>query len=1184
VHEITADITLFEGRNGSGKTSLINAIIWALTGEILRPQSEPEAAKEEFECWVSVDGSEKPSLRKLTLVTPLPDAETVARNSNVIPADTWVELTFVDESGATLPPIRRSQSRSSHGRLIETEPDLSRLGLDPIGARIGTVMPGWLPRIRVGVESELGQAVSQLTGLSALGDLAGHVRRAKQKIDKELIRNKELEKNRCDEAYNVARTDLNKELASQPAIAPAKVVPVPSDDSSIETALADITRHFEAAKAGAFEAARGILGAGFDPADASSRAKLEKNISPALHELGQLMRLPSLSRLHALRVLTADELQGTRTKIGGLIREARVLESLARAPTEAARIRLYARVANWLAEHPDPRRRDEDCVVCGGSVRDVKDPVTGKLVSAHLHEAAEDAALLSLTLERRARAAQGELARSLPEALRAELSRELPNHPCDLIRAAFVDELFALEPFLDVLQTLKAGTAAAFDSVVANRTSIAQGLDIVLPSSCRELGQALMRLDKAIRFALWRQENDGLAREIFEKIVGRKPKDGQAVQAPTLTGKLLALDATVKGAEPISRSLVYCGRLSAELTKRRTLEKRIREYVIASAALEDLLSLGGLADEQVDHLRRKLREEAAKWRDRIYVGAFPSTAHELVDTPMGRKGEIDLVVRAGGVSASAQHVANASALRASLVGFYLAFWEHVLLERGGLRTLLLDDPLELLDNENRDRLADSLGELVATGAQVLVTSYDRQFSGQVARLPGGRSVEHLAIHPATDIQPCVRTSPSEFEIKTRKKLYDEDRNAENPARSFADGCRVFLETTLGDLFEDDAAYSSWVKENPSPTLANFVNRLRPLVKSSPQGMFGGQVFTDFLGHPGLVEGSAVMRLMHKAHHGSRVDIRASEVAQCADALSQLVGLAEKMYDERSRWKRSGAAKKSQVENSAPPALAAMRLPDLRIYVCPDLAAFTQRAPVGGTQEAAEPFNIGLLEGKVAFYLRRNNFGFAAPEGALAIAEAMPGIVLDRRLVIARHGEDVYARRFLRSQRADIIGLTAEPRDPSKKTSKTVFLPESEVSLHQVAGILFEHRIAPSKGPEEAVLVDATAELARAEIAFRVRDDSAVPLALEKQIVLGGPLIELSDLGNHVDALVAISLDDDSSIFKRVGAPLPGKLSHLRQFESIGGLGSSRVLSIGREEAGFPSIRSVRLIVGILYSG
>jgi len=45
-------------------------------------------------------------------------------------------------------------------------------------------MPGLLPLIKVGSESELGRAVSQLTGLSALVDLAEHVRRAKTRSTK----------------------------------------------------------------------------------------------------------------------------------------------------------------------------------------------------------------------------------------------------------------------------------------------------------------------------------------------------------------------------------------------------------------------------------------------------------------------------------------------------------------------------------------------------------------------------------------------------------------------------------------------------------------------------------------------------------------------------------------------------------------------------------------------------------------------------------------------------------------------------------------------------------------------------------------------------------------------------------------------------------------------------------------
>jgi hypothetical protein len=146
------------------------------------------------------------------------------------------------------------------------------------------------------------------------------------------------------------------------------------------------------------------------------------------------------------------------------------------------------------------------------------------------------------------------------------------------------------------------------------------------------------------------------------------------------------------------------------------------------------------------------------------------------------------------------------------------------------------------------------------------------------------------------------------------------------------------------------------------------------------------------------------------------------------------------------------------------------------------------------------------------------------------------------------------------------------------------LPEAEVAIHQVVGIIFDHAITVGPGQEEAVQVDANSALKRVEIAFRVVDDSAVPLALNKQVVLGGAKIELAKLDRHKDALVALALDDGSSILKRVGGALPYELAHLRQFESIGGLGSSQVLSVGKTHKGFQSVTNARVIIGVLYHG
>jgi AAA domain-containing protein len=891
VHEFASPLTLFEGRNGSGKTSLVNAIIWALTGEILRPQREPEMADDDFDCWVSAeDEGGEPTAHRLSPVTPMPNIAEYRPDQAWVPADTWVELTFTDETGATLPPIRRSQSRSPRGKLEETPPDLTVLGIDPIAVRIGTIMPGLLPLIKVGSESELGRAVSQLTGLSALVDLAEHVRRAKMKIDREFVKAKTGERDRADRDYNTAKDDLEKIVHAHSGLAPARAVPLLSEDKGIEQALDEITKHFESAKAAAFESARDILGEQFDPAKPALLADLEKNIGRALERVSQPQSLASAARLHGLRILRLEQLDEAQAKIGTTLAEAKALEALAQDPSAAARARLYARIATWIADHPDPRRSDDVCVVCGGTLDHALDPVSGQPVKTHLHDAKSDAALVSQTLTRWAENALGDLMRGLPETLRAELATDPPAHPCDLLRAAIIDELFAFEPFRGVLAELKTRVASDFDSIVAQRAELADPAAIALPSGCGTLGVALKRLDCAIRFSRWRQENDALAREVAARVL-----------------------------------------------------------------------------------------------------------------------ELDLVVETGGVSAPAQHVTNASALRASLVAFYLAFWEYVLKERGGLTTLVLDDPQELLDDENRERLASALVPVMTAGAQLLVTSYDPRFCARVARLQLAGGIEHLEVHPATRQQPFVRTTPPLPIIEQRKARFDADKNAEEPARDFADGCRVFLEAKLGDIF-DDPAHSAWALANPDPTLATFVHRLRPLMKAGPQGMFSAHVFRRFADHPALADGSRVIVLMNKAHHGRRQEIRAADVAQCSDELGDLLELVEQMYEECYRWRRRDVAQ-DQTPAEAPSALQPMAHPVLDVLVCPDLAAFTEHAPAGESQAPLERLDAHLLDNSVVFYLRRPNFGFAAPAGALAIVEAVPSPTADRRLVIARHANAVYARRF-----------------------------------------------------------------------------------------------------------------------------------------------------------------------------
>ncbi len=222
----------------------------------------------------------------------------------------------------------------------------------------------------------------------------------------------------------------------------------------------------------AFQSARAILGENFDPSNPSLLADLEKNIGRALERVSQPQILPSASRLAVLCKLTAEQLGAVDSKINDILAEAQKLDELARNPSEAARIRLYARVATWIADHPDPDRKEDLCPVCGANLIAAADPVTGRPVIEHIHDAADDAALLSQTTNRWAESAQGELLRTLPESLRAEAATNLPSHPTDLLRVAIVDELFSFEPFRGVLGSLQSQAAEAFDAVTTGRAAL----------------------------------------------------------------------------------------------------------------------------------------------------------------------------------------------------------------------------------------------------------------------------------------------------------------------------------------------------------------------------------------------------------------------------------------------------------------------------------------------------------------------------------------------------------------------------------------------------------------------------------------------------------------------------------------------------------------------------------------
>ncbi len=1119
-------ITLFDGWNGAGKTSLLNTVIWCLTGEMLRPQRQPESGREEFSGLFvrSANGVDETSSHALTPVTPLPNpAYYIPPAGQPVPVDSWVELTFVDQDGKFLPPVRRTQLRIK-GKVSETQSGFDTLGVDPIALRIGTIMPALLQFLRVGAASDLGLAAAKLTGLADISSLAKHATRAREKLKGDFKKDRDQEIEDADARFLEARSDLQKQIEAYPDMAPSESLPTPSAAKDLEQRLTALENHFSALKADALVAAQTILGTDFDPADKNARDNLEASIGPAQGQLKSMGQLPSVRRSRALAELTEADWQGVDDLIAQMRVEASGLAELAAAPELGRRKQLYARVASWISDSDG--HDASSCGICSRSLEGVLDPVTQRAVSEHLAEVSEaDQRLLSLTQQNWASGWTGNLAAKCPIALKSELDRDLPAHPRDLVRAALVDDLFETESFLGTLAPLRTGVRLLCDQELAKLPAFTEPLVETFPAALDAVIAPLLvgikRLARARAFAQWGAAHAAEVREITKAILKGADDDiGAIVELTPIRRKLAALASIVKGVAPLNAALAYCRRMAAQLKIRRAKEERLELYSRAVTALESIIELGALAEKQVDGLRKLLHTRASYWRDRCYHNSYPMAGHALRDTAMDVKGVLDIRVGFEKASAPAQHISNASALRASLMGFFLAFWEHVLAERGGIALLIFDDPQELLDHDNKEKLARLLPELVGQGAQLLVATYDRHFArAAVAAAREHAAIEHRSVHPVNPYRDTLQTASAVEGLDRKRDAYERDKDNASLAQDYANEVRDFLEARLTDLF-DDPAYPAYAAASKAPSLANHLDHLRSLVKNAPNALFKGKAVKDFCDSRALAQGSECMKVLNAAHH-NKSSLSAGDVYAVADNLDMARSLAEKMHIEFRHWRWHEPLQATVAPNNVVP-FKPVLAPAFQVLIQPDLVAFTAASAHEGTQDASsEMLDASWFDDKTLFLVRTNNLGFSVPDGCIAITESNSCEGKDHDLVVVRQRGHLLVRRLFRPRHGDDLTLAAEAPDP-RESKPSLCFNAGDVVLHRIVGMLTEQP-PPQPGKGEATELTSARSLSEIRTAYRVRDESGIPLALPGQIVLGGDVVTKNQLATMEGTLIALGL-------------------------------------------------------------
>jgi hypothetical protein len=159
-----------EGQNGSGKTSLVSAILWALTGKRIREHEGPIDERGERENVLSDDGT------KIGSWPPLAAYPTTSADL-AKPAEVWARLTFRSADGDTSVAYRRMVSSPFGDAQLEEKIDGCLAAARRL-AEIGILMPARLTKIGFGKSSlTLYEAVKQLTdsiSCQALRTAAAH--------------------------------------------------------------------------------------------------------------------------------------------------------------------------------------------------------------------------------------------------------------------------------------------------------------------------------------------------------------------------------------------------------------------------------------------------------------------------------------------------------------------------------------------------------------------------------------------------------------------------------------------------------------------------------------------------------------------------------------------------------------------------------------------------------------------------------------------------------------------------------------------------------------------------------------------------------------------------------------------------------------------------------------------------
>ncbi|WP_454817156.1 hypothetical protein [Labrys neptuniae] len=1162
-----------EGQNGSGKTSLASAIIWAMTGYRCRDQ---DGLHLEVGARIAVQNDSGTKIGDWPPIVSYPTSPLGLTGT----AETWVQLTFHDPAGNSAQAFRRLVAAPGTKPAFEVviSPELL---IAPQLLEVGLLMPARLARIGFGERSQsIYEAVKLLTGLDQLAAIAEGATNLSH-------RSKRFLKYALDKGGETiaARLEAALDRASRSAITSGFELKVTGkkEDKAYAQELREFAKLASDRAAGHLAVLTSEISTTLDIADAGDRAKIKAAVNSARAILKDSSKgVDVFAAWKALATAHGDPqfqkmpeaLSHANTRLG----EAILWD---KRQSEDQRLRLKALAARFFqpAEHP---HESADCPLCEGKLIGEKRVALAGELAALKHAAA--------AAERRLADVCSELEKSIRDTAPSAIETHFDTL-CDMQpRVAFSEaakQVFVLsEPFSVVLTGV-----ATFASVAAD--NIAQGLpifsyvapapDTAQPAAAADLFDYIRKVERIIALAAWWQSHRPEFATGWREIAGVAASDG-TFPVDSIEGKIVALEAALERAVPLDELAKDLETAAKEADLWLPIQEKqlVREAIaLALTPLKDLrLLVASQTAGSISALSGRMKSILGRihFRERL---SFEDAALDKKSVHIA--GSFD-----PGVRVDASVVANSSWLRAILWAFVFAVREQAIEEAGSnpFPLMLLDDPQVTFDPRNKRKWAEEIARLGkansddGSSAQIVLITHERQFFQMLVnseKLPGQQGLV-VRLCNASKVARIIHG-----DALTSAFAEAEASNDDQKGHGYVAKVRTYLEDLLKIMLR---AEGSDIHDQSLDDLAGLLKARR--TASVPP--FTNPSFGKLLEYIAGGGGGKAMQYINDVHHHLDGTIG---VAQATDVRAFWEGRVESRlhtcfkifaeFEAHVGEPRLFAWMDNVVEF---PSTDAADLKAIHFHHTGIAAAAKTDGRAGDglitLAELSEAQQITLFN-HAAYQLTAGTLDPVADIGDVIIVSNYAKIHA-RNLVVTAFEDQLLARRYNEVEvHPHIAVLTGQATDPTT-IAQPVIAPKEQIQLRKVVGTLFTKRRLPVPAKISTIEFVALADFAVVHAMlkdaklFKVAGRSAEPVALDGQFIITQP-IEITAAITQLEGRLVIAVDENGARYLKRFRP-HGNLIVLESLNPDGTT-PAELLSLGGEQ-GLPKLTALMEVVGILF--